>query len=635
MRLIYVIFLCMLAAACSPSVEIYHTDVLVIGAGASGTMASIQASRLGSDVVVVEETPWIGGMLTSAGVSAIDGNHKMPSGLWGEFRSKLYDYYGGPDEVETGWVSNTLFEPHVGQRFLSEMISAEENINVIYGYRVESIIKEDNRVTGAEFVSASGDRIRVFATVTIAADEYGDALALSGSEYRFGWEPFSDFGDEYAPEVGNDLIQDLTYVAILRDFGPDADMTIPQPEGYNPDVFDCTCKELCSDPDRDVVPCGPDSGADLYMFNYGELPNNHFMINWPIEGNDYYIPILEMTHEERNVALEEAKNFTLQWIYHLQTAGGYKNMGIAEDVFPTDDNFPLIPYIRESRRIVGVSTMRTQDMIDPYAEASEGRFMAGIAVGDYPLDLHHERKPEGFEVDARTEDKPPIPSYNVSYYTMIPQITDGLIVAEKSISVTHVVNGATRLQPVVMLLGQAAGAAAALSAQHDVQPRDLDLRLLQQTLLNSGTWLMPFADVTPNESDFQAIQRVGLSGVMRGTGEPVAWANRTWFYPNEAVNRVELVGINQRLEAIGHAHALGALDRSNLPVTQSLAIRALWEWAGKPGASDNQAYTAEMGREWFGSLEIGNNWTTSTQNSVVSRREMAVLLDEIINPFHN
>ena len=624
--------------ACSPSHQQLQTDVLVIGAGASGTMASIQAARLGADVIVVEETPWVGGMLTAAGVAAIDGNHMMPSGLWGEFRELLYGHYGGPDAVETGWVSNTLFEPHVGERFLAGMIDEHLNITRIHGYRITEVLREGERVTGAIFVGEDGRKLEVKATVTIASDEYGDALALSGANYRYGWEPRSDFGDEFAPEVGNRLIQDLTYVAILRDFGADADMTIPQPEGYDPAVFDCTCRELCSDPDRDVVPCGPDSGADLYMFNYGELPNNYFMINWPIMGNDFFIDILSMSHEERQIALEEAKNFTLNWIYHVQTAGGYRNMGIADDVFPTDDNFPFIPYIRESRRVVGMRTMRTQDMINPYSEDAGGLFMSGIAVGDYPLDLHHERKPEGFEVDARTEDKPPIPSYNVSYYTMIPESIDGLIVAEKSISVTHIVNGATRLQPVVMLLGQAAGAAAALSIQEGVQPRDLDIRLLQQTLLDAGTWLMPFADTRPYEGDFQSIQRVGLAGIMHGTGEPVAWANRTWFYPDNAVDRIELAAIDQRLAAKGHAHRLGALDRSNRVVDQQLALRAAWEWAGRSGASNDRVSGAranDLANTWFESQDFLSHWTADTRNQTVTRREMAVLLDLALNPFEH
>lgn len=70
------------------------TEVLIVGGGAGGTAAAIQAARSGARVTVLESTEWLGGMLTSAGVSAIDGNHRMPSGIWGAFRDSLYQRYG-------------------------------------------------------------------------------------------------------------------------------------------------------------------------------------------------------------------------------------------------------------------------------------------------------------------------------------------------------------------------------------------------------------------------------------------------------------------------------------------------------------------------------------------------------------
>jgi 2-polyprenyl-6-methoxyphenol hydroxylase-like FAD-dependent oxidoreductase len=63
------------------SQDYIETDVLVVGGGASGVTASIQTARLNVKTVLVEETTWLGGMLTGAGVSATDGNHNMPSGM--------------------------------------------------------------------------------------------------------------------------------------------------------------------------------------------------------------------------------------------------------------------------------------------------------------------------------------------------------------------------------------------------------------------------------------------------------------------------------------------------------------------------------------------------------------------------
>jgi hypothetical protein len=608
-----------------------ETDVLVIGAGASGTMASIQAARLGAKVVVVEETPWVGGMLTAAGVSAIDGNHMLAGGLWGEFRSRLYGHYGGPEAVETGWVSNTLFAPHVGQQILRAMIESEPNITLRHGYRVDAMLLEGNRVVGAEFVSASGERITVRARVTIAADEYGDALALSGAGYRFGFESRASYGDVYAPEVGNDRIQDLTYVAILKDYGRDADKTIERPDGYDPTVFDGTCKQLSTDQNTDVVDCGPESGKELYMFNYGELPGGYFMINWPIQGNDYYLNLLDWSPEKRAEELIKAKNFTLQWVYHVQTVGGYKNLGIADDVFPTEDNLPFIPYIRESRRVHGVTTLRTQDLLHPYAAEAELRYQFGIAVGDYPLDLHHERKSGEDVVHARTEDLPKIPSYSVPYGTMIPMNRDGLIVAEKSISTTHIVNGATRLQPVVMLLGQAAGAAAWLSVQRGVEPRAISVRELQQILLDANAWLIPFVDVRNDQVGFKEVQRLGLTGLMRGEGQPVAWANRTWFYPDSLVTASDLMIMHDRLRSHVQGVAVQSFDFETQEIgevqsTESIG-RFLMYWEHALSADPYSALPDYA--QWRNRRMI--NYSTATEP--MTRLELALFADSILKPF--
>jgi cation diffusion facilitator CzcD-associated flavoprotein CzcO len=118
-----------------------QTDVLVIGGTASGISAGIQSARLGVNTLVVEETPWLGGMLTSAGVPAFDGNNAMPAGLFGEFRQHLYDYYGGANAVSTGWVSNTLFEPHIGDSIFKSMARNEKYLTVKYHYQLKMVIQ--------------------------------------------------------------------------------------------------------------------------------------------------------------------------------------------------------------------------------------------------------------------------------------------------------------------------------------------------------------------------------------------------------------------------------------------------------------------------------------------------------------
>lgn len=64
------IFLCVWISPFAYSQTNY--ELIIVGGGASGTAAGISAGRLGVKTLIIEQTPWLGGMLTSAGVSAID-----------------------------------------------------------------------------------------------------------------------------------------------------------------------------------------------------------------------------------------------------------------------------------------------------------------------------------------------------------------------------------------------------------------------------------------------------------------------------------------------------------------------------------------------------------------------------------
>ena len=86
-----ILFFTILLFSCDDSSEF---DVVIVGGGAGGTSAAIQSARNGAKTLLIEETDWLGGMLTSAGVSAIDGNYKLPSGFWGEFKDSLVSESG-------------------------------------------------------------------------------------------------------------------------------------------------------------------------------------------------------------------------------------------------------------------------------------------------------------------------------------------------------------------------------------------------------------------------------------------------------------------------------------------------------------------------------------------------------------
>ena len=231
----YFLGLCLLFAlcftACSHSDD--SVDVLIIGGGASGVTAGIQSARMGAATLIVEETEWLGGMLTSAGVSAVDGNYDLPAGLFGEFRGHLADYFGGLDSLNTGWVSAVLFEPSVGNKIFHEMVDAEKNLKVWHNATLVKLERE-NDAWIAQIQMKDNTIKKIHAKILIDGTELGDIAKMCGVKYDVGMESRHDTKEDIAPEEKNNIVQDITYVAILKDYGKD--VTIPCPEGYNKDV---------------------------------------------------------------------------------------------------------------------------------------------------------------------------------------------------------------------------------------------------------------------------------------------------------------------------------------------------------------------------------------------------------------
>jgi hypothetical protein len=505
-----------------------HVQVLVIGGGTGGTAAGIQAARLGASAIIVEPTTWLGGMISAAGVSATDGNNKLPSGIWNEFRNNIYKVYGGAKAVETGWVSNTHFEPHVADSIFKVMVKAEKKLRVLYNWQFVKAIVKNNKVVAAIFKNEKNTRLQITADVIIDATEMGDVMANAKVPYDLGMEAESETGEKVGVPQTNNFVQDLTYVAILKNYGAGTDNTIAKPINYDPSEFDGACTDYYINKNLKA----PNVDAKK-MLDYAKLPNGKYMLNWPNKGNDTYLNIVERTNEERVVELEKAKQTSLRFIYFIQQQLGFKNLGLANDEFPTNDKLALMPYYREGRRLKGLVRFTINNIAKPFE--GDALYRTGISVGDYPIDHHHKKNeaaPQHLEFFA-------VPSYNVPLGVLIPQTMDGLIVAEKGISVSNVVNGTTRLQPVVMLTGQAAGVLAALSVLQKKQPRDISVRAVQNKLLKAGAYIMPYIDVPPTHKHFAAIQRIGATGILRGTGIPFKWANQTWFYPDSTISSKE------------------------------------------------------------------------------------------------
>lgn len=504
--------------------NVLKCDVVVVGGGASGTAAAIQSGRLGVDTCIIEETDWLGGMLTSAGVSGIDGDPAKTSGIFREFLNRIATHYrniGKIDETHYCKVSPFCFEPAVGAQILLQMASEVANLKIYFNSTVTKIYKDENKIAGIEIQDKQGEKYVIPAHVVIDATEFGDLMYMAGIPYDIGLDVGSD---EPHAGLGEQCLQPLTYVALLE-FSADEDLTISKPANYDIDNYKCTIKN----------PLCPDSNSQFdkdRIFSYGFLPNNKLMINVPSHsyGNDYNATAEELETMSRDEILQKAKDYTAGYIYFMQKELGFYKYGLSDE-FGTADKFAKIPYIRESRRLKGSYRLTENDIL-PDNDGRSHVFADSIAIGDYAIDLHFCERGKG---DVYYH----VPPYQIPYGVTIPETIDGFMVAEKNISVSHVVNGTTRMQPVVMQVGQAVGLAAAISVQDDVQPRDVSIEKLHEKLIAAGSTVFYFKDLSSKNYAYPYVTKLALKKIIRGDSE-------FSFRPNHPINNSELVTILAR-----------------------------------------------------------------------------------------
>ncbi|MBE9042115.1 FAD-dependent oxidoreductase [Oscillatoriales cyanobacterium LEGE 11467] len=490
-----------------PKTEPLGTQVLVVGGGVGGTAAALQAARRGARTVLVGEFPCLGGMLTAAGVSAPDGNElaAFQTGLWGAFLRELQQRQ--PQDFDRAWVSFFTFDPRIGAEIFADWVQALPNLTWIWGQVPREVYRTGDRITGVRF-----DDYRINADIVLDGTELGDVLALGEIPHRWGWDWQTAWNEPSAPTSPNELsdrypVQALTWVVLLRDFGKDAIAPeIPPPPTDKPDRF-----------------TGALEGYTPQKFlSYGRLSEDLYMLNWPTQGNDYGegLDRLVGSAAQRKQLLQEACWHSQSFARFVQTQVG-RRYGLAEGVFPHSNAgdtfatvpsaFALHPYYRESRRLVGIETVREQDILPVCGGKTASLNLNSIAIGNYMNDRHYPGyhlplKPKSTRWGGRTTGTP----FTLPYGCLVPASIDGLLVCEKNISVSHIANGATRLQPVVMNVGQAAGMAAALCVELGTQPRDLPVERLQQALLEEPTApaaLVPLFDSLPEHKDWLHWQR--------------------------------------------------------------------------------------------------------------------------------
>lgn len=564
-------------------------DIVIAGAGTGGVSAAIQAARLGANVALLEESDWIGGQMSAAAVSTMDeaNNLTPPSGIYREFLARMDAYYTARHKsVGTCyWQTVThCFEPSATRTVLNAMIDDTNtggrsrkggHITLLFENRVTRVLTSGDTVTGV--VTQKGKTLE--SKVLIDATEYGDVLPLTPARYRSG----HSIGPNH-----QDCTQDLTYTMVIKKYpgGVPAGLTMlhppPEYDKYLPtlraqwrtDGNAKTRKLPVNFAVHNAYRGLPDSSnPESYVST--EFPQiTRTVLNW---FNDYHTQTNIFDRSARKQILCEAKLKTLANLYYLQHELGETLWSVANDEgydtefnrkenscpnIPAEfkaieQNFPTLPYIRESNRLIGEYTLTGGDVRrEKPGGISVIGFPDSIAVGDYADDLHDCTAPADMEIELEhLSDRAPgfrFGPFEIPMRSLIPEKVDGMLAAEKNISESRLANGATRLQPITMLTGQAAGTLAALAVEKGVQPRAIPAAQVQIALLESGSVLArkPMPDLPMGTRLWQAAQFATAN----------QWIDtRSGFEPKGTVTRAQAADLLSRAFALT---PLGSIDDS-------------------------------------------------------------------------
>ncbi|WP_116948978.1 FAD-dependent oxidoreductase [Jiangella endophytica] len=506
-----------------------ETDVLVVGGGLGGVAAALAALRLGRRVVLTEESPWLGGQLTSQAVPPDENAWVETFGApasYRRLRAEIRDHYrrhypltesaraAAALNPGDGRVSPLCHEPKAALAAIQATLApylANRRLTVLTGTRPRFVETGGDVVTAVRFEATGGDAgdVTVRAPYVLDATELGDVVEKSGTESVIGAESRDQTGELHAlPGPPQPLDQQSFTWCFALDYREGENWTIDRPAGYGfwrdhapdywpgpllswtdvrPDSLAVRTHPLFTDA---ATPTGG-HGIDRWTFRRllsvrtftpGFLASDVTLVNWP--QNDYVLgPLVGVGPAERQRHLDAAMQLSRSLLYWMQTEAprhdggtGYPGLrprgDLLRDGVPDDAGLALRPYVRESRRIAGEVTV-VEEHVGVEARRTAGLppgsevFPDSVGIGCYRIDLH----PSTGAGTPRSYVDIACHPFQVPLGALLPVRMENLIAAAKNIATTHVTNGGYRLHPVEWTIGEAAGALAAHCLETGLPPR--------------------------------------------------------------------------------------------------------------------------------------------------------------------
>jgi FAD dependent oxidoreductase len=570
------------------TVQEKNCDIVILGGGLGGSAATLTASQNAVHVCMTEPTNWLGGQMTSQGISAFDDNEWTETTgatrSFQELRRKIREHYAPmlregvkPDStLNPGlcWVSYECSEASVDLAVLRSMLEPYAKSGKLEIFLRTAPIAVDKRGDSIRRVTVYSFETRKFfrlaGKIFIDATELGEFLPMTGAEYGTGAESRSETGERDAPEKANPhAAQSFTYAFVLNQGGSKA--VSAKPTDY--DRYRSHFSFQATDADGTTLSYGmyvhlPKTPGSFWsyrrliakeQFKPGAFPSDLSMINW--DSNDVCDErLLSANADEEAAALQHGKQVSLAFAWWLQhdvprddrKGTGYPEVAIVQDALGSADGLSQFPYVREARRMKALQTIHEQDLATSGARAVP--FDDSVGIGQYPIDIH---------ACGASPHLPPSKPYQIPLGALLSVNVENLLAASKNIGTTHITNGAYRVHPTEWAIGSAAGFVAAAAIKQRVRPREIEgsrtrLRELQGELIREGQPLVWFDDVALDSPHFESAQFAAVLGLIELRSDSLKFVPEEQITGKEAAMALERLAVLTNTPTVPNQDAVAA-----------------------------------------------------------------------------
>ncbi|HZY73542.1 MAG TPA: FAD-dependent oxidoreductase [Edaphobacter sp.] len=486
-------------------------DVVVYGATASGVIAAVAAAKEGMSVALVGTDQHLGGMVAGGLSNSDRGKDYVIGGMSREFFERVGKHYNEPIE----W----RFEPHIAELVFQEMLSETTVTRITHARLKEKggVVLKNGDITSIALTNGTVLRAPVFVDTSYE----GDLMNEAGVKYTWGREPESEYGESIAgvrgrqrpdhhfnvpvspwaspgkllPEVqnlqrgamgsGDKYVQAYGFRMCLTNVAANM-LPFPKPPGYDPYRYELLKRYIVALEKKEGRPpvmkelmiVSPLKGGKFDINSFGGFSTDHIGASWDYPSGSY---------KRQAEIWQDHYNYDAGFFYFLANDPSVprslhdevNRYGLAKDEFLAEHGWPFQLYIREGRRMLGDYVMTQKDITTDVKKTDS------IGMGSYQSDSHHVRRIPTADGNVENEGEQYVATvpYEIPYRVMTPKKSEVRnLLVPVCFSASHVAYSTIRMEPQYMIMGEAAGVAAAIAVREKLPVADIPMTELQNKL---------------------------------------------------------------------------------------------------------------------------------------------------------